>query len=438
MGKQYRKWWWRSVLGIALLGIGGLVLSLSNARLQLSQEGVHEALYLPLAPGAYAKVHTYAGSGDAPIMPGYLDGPVVRRTAGDHWSASWFCEKRVEHRDGSGQRLDIDCGGQSRRHLLGHMPTPSHNVAAMPEQLVVLSDIEGNLGYLEGALARLQIVDGQGNWAYGQNHLVILGDSVDRGRDVSAVLWRLYGLTQQAHAAGGAVHTLLGNHEQYLLQGRMKSVHPALRYSAQQLGGYRSVFAGDTVLGDWLRKLPVVVQIGPVLFAHGGISASVARQGKSVQELNTIMRAYWRGETAPRDELELVLGRQGLTQYRGYLEALTPDYGQAGEDDVSLVLRTFGARHIVVGHTIVSKVQPLFGGRVYAVDVNSDAASGEVLLFERGVPRTVDIGVARNLPPKRAQARRSRSLFLTRPEDVQAVWQTIASNYELAQLPYPY
>lgn len=435
MVKRYGRWLGRGVLGLALLGMGGLALSLANARLQLSQEGVHEAICLPLAPGAYAKVRTYAGSGDAPMMPGYLDGPVVRRTAGDHWRASWFCEKRVEQREGSGQRLDIACGGQTRRHLLGHMPPPSHSVAVMPERLVVLSDIEGNLAYLNSALMRLKIVDDQGNWAYGRNHLVVLGDSVDRGRDVAAVLWRLYGLTQQAHAAGGAVHTLLGNQEQALLQGRTQAVHPALRYSARQLGGYRSVFASDTVLGDWLRKLPVVVQIGPVLFTHGGISAGVAREGKSVQELNGIMRSYWRGEAPRRDELELVLGRQGLTQYRGYLEARAPDYGLANEDEIGLVLQTFGVRHIVVGHTVVPQVRPLFDGRVYAVDVNSNTARGEVLLFEHGVPRTVDIAVSRGLPPADAQPGRSRSLFLTRPEDVRAVWQTIASTYELAQLP---
>src|SRR3546814_18443053 len=36
-------------------------------------------------------------------------------------------------------------------------------------------------------------------------------------------------------------------------------------------------------------------------------------------------------------------------------------------------------------------------GRVYAVDVNSDESATEVLVFEDGRPRVVDIGVARNL-----------------------------------------
>jgi hypothetical protein len=61
-------------------------------------------------------------------------------------------------------------------------------------------------------------MDDAGHWQFGQGHLVILGDSVDRGRDVFAVLWRLYGLAGQASATGGAVHVVLGNHEQHCLR----------------------------------------------------------------------------------------------------------------------------------------------------------------------------------------------------------------------------
>src|SRR3546814_14971950 len=88
----------------------------------------------------------------------------------------------------------------------------------MPARVAVLSDLEGNIAFLEQALRRLGVVGADGQWAYGGGHLVVLGDSVDRERDVFAVLWRLHGLSGQAGMAGGAVPVVLGNHEQYMLR----------------------------------------------------------------------------------------------------------------------------------------------------------------------------------------------------------------------------
>jgi hypothetical protein len=81
-------------------------------------------------------------------------------------------------------------------------------------------------------------VDADGNWDYGSNHLVIAGDSVDRGRDVFAALWRLYSLSLQAQRSGGAVHVLLGNHEQYILRGNLTRAHKEHLYALEQMGGH--------------------------------------------------------------------------------------------------------------------------------------------------------------------------------------------------------
>ena len=35
---------------------------------------------------------------------------------------------------------------------------------------------------------------------------------------------------------------VIGNHEQYMLTGKMKSVHPAHAYGAEQMGGFRQAF----------------------------------------------------------------------------------------------------------------------------------------------------------------------------------------------------
>src|SRR3546814_16974478 len=80
------------------------------------------------------------------------------------------------------------------------------SVAPMPARVAVLSDLEGNIAFLEQALRRLGVVGADGQWAYGGGHLVVLGDSVARGRDVFAVLWRLHGLSGPAGMADRKSH----------------------------------------------------------------------------------------------------------------------------------------------------------------------------------------------------------------------------------------
>src|SRR3546814_20020361 len=78
----------------------------------------------------------------------------------------------------------------------------------MPARVAVLSDLEANIAFLEQALRRLGVVGADGKWAYGGGHLVVLSDSVDRGRDVFAVLWLLPGLPAQSGMAGAAAPTV--------------------------------------------------------------------------------------------------------------------------------------------------------------------------------------------------------------------------------------
>lgn len=422
-----------ALAGVLLLAAMLFSASLWFARIETNQHGVHKRLLLPISASGYLAFPSLTGHGDQVRIPGFLDGPVVRRGAGQQYSASWFCEDRVVTRQGEGPELTVDCAGRRHRFLLGQLPAATAEVAHMPANVLALSDIEGNLAYLDAALARLAIVDADGNWQFGRGSLVIVGDSVDRGRDVFAVLWRLYNLSQQAQAAGGSVHTLLGNHEQYVLLGRVKSVHPDHAHGARQLGGIKAAFASDTVLGAWLRRQPVLVKLGPVMFAHGGISPELAAQKLSIAQINAAMAAYWRAEAAPEAGLDAAIGLAGVTQYRGYVPETGPGLSSAQLD---AVLAQYGASSIVVGHTIVKNVTGLFGGRVYAIDVNDDDSAAEVLMFENGRARVVDIGVPRRLQGD--DRSRIRPIRLSEGADWHALRVLVAGLADASKVPHPY
>jgi hypothetical protein len=169
-----------------------------------------------------------------------------------------------------------------------------------------------------------------------------------------------------------------------------------------------------------------------VLIRHGGVSSAVARQGLSVQQLNQAMRGYWKRAAVPAADLDAVLGEQGVTQYRGYLQAPL-----ASADDVAAALRAFDADTIVVGHSIVDKVTRLYDSRVFAIDVNSNGAAPEALLFVNGVATVVDTGTPRALPDDK-QKGVLRPINLLGGEDWRTLAQVTRRTVELARLPFPY
>lgn len=434
--KNMRRFLIRGLAGLVLLLLVAVAWALSNASIELTASGAHKRLLVPLGAGS-ASFNTFAGTGDQVRIPGFLDGPVVRRDADGGWAATWFCEDKVERRTGADGELAIDCGG--KRHVFPVARTPRVPDAVFTTQAdtLVLSDIEGNARFLDAALASLAITDADGNWAYGRNHLVIAGDVVDRGRDVFAVLWRLYALSLQAQDAGGAVHLVLGNHEQYLLRGNTSRASRDHLYALTSMGGQLEAFGADTVIGRWLRLQPVIIKAGRTVITHGGVNPLVADAGFTVNNLNSAMRRYWSGDKPTRAELDAVVGPAGLTQYRGYLEDGEDRFARATGAQIGEVLAHFGAQRIVVGHTLVDGVTALHGGKVWAIDVNSDTARPEALLIRNGEPTVVTTGVARQLK-EQGGPRIIRPFNLFAASDLAMLRGLVASNYALSQISYPY
>ena len=434
--KKMRSYLFRGIAATTALLLAGLGIALSNASIELTEHGAHRRLLVPVGASS-AAFNTFAGSGDMVHIPGFLDGPIVRRKADGSWTATWFCENHVQHLAGSSTELAIDCAG--RRHLFPVVRTPvvADAVFDTPADTLVLSDIEGNVRFLDAALKSLAVTDAQGNWNYGDRHLVINGDAVDRGRDVFAVLWRLYTLSLQAKDAGGAVHLVLGNHEQYLLRGNPSRANRDHLYALTRMGGQVEAFAPDTLIGHWLRLQPVIIKSGRTVITHGGVNPAVADAGFTVNHLNSAMRRYWSGDMPGKAELDAVIGPAGLTQYRGYLEDGEDRYSRATSAQIGEVLAHFGANSIVVGHTLVERVTALHEGKVWAIDVNSNTARPEALLIRDSEPLVVPTGVARRLDEKKGRPL-TRPFSLFAAGDLVMLKDLVKSYYTLSRIPQPY
>jgi len=438
MGRKLARRAGWTVATIAIITAALIFAELSFAKVEMTAGGVNTRLLLPFMRGAIG-IPVYSGTGEHVTIRGYLAGPVVRRKSDGNWSATWFCEDTVKRTQGHGETLRIECAGMTHDFPLAALPV-ANAIAPMPDKLIVLSDIEGNSRFLGAALRKLGVVDTSGNWSFGNGHLVILGDSVDRGRDVFAVLWRLRTLAAQAEVANGAVHVLLGNHEQYLLRGNVSRAHPEYRYALQQLGGYTGAFANDSVLGEWLRRQPVALKLGSVLFTHAGISPEVADAGLTIEALNQAMRDYWSSDASigaePSPALDAVMGLDGVTRYRGYFRDSGNDRPAATQQDIEQILARYHAERIVVGHTLVDQITHRYNGRVTGIDVNHPEARPEVLVFDHGEPHIVDIGTARGFEDDTGTRLREFSLFDA--SDRKLLASIYRANRTLARIPHPY
>ena len=274
------------------------------------------------------------------------------------------------------------------------------------ERILAVSDLEGNRETFLAFLTGNGVVNDRGDWIWGDGHLVLNGDIVDRGDEVTELLWLVRRLERQARASGGRVHYVLGNHESMVLAGDLRYIHPNYRYSTDRIGiSYDALHGPDTELGRWLRNHNSVVRLGPLLFVHAGYSPELYRLGLELDEINETIRTglgppAWPVEARADLRTGLIWHQQGPHWYRGYFPQHAENWG-GRPDDAALqaILDRHDADHVVVGHTLVEGVGIIDGRpQLIGIDVAwSDPSEAEGLLYDDGRLHRVDAGGLRTL-----------------------------------------
>ncbi len=252
-------------------------------------------------------------------------------------------------------------------------------------KVAAASDIHGQFELFLQLLKNNHIVDQNGKWSFGNGHFVITGDVFDRGPHVTEALWFIYDLQQQAKQHGGQVHMLLGNHEVMVLNGDLRYLNPKYIETSDQINRpYNELFAVGSVLGDWLRSLPVAVKVNDILFAHGGFHPDLVSKNLSLQQINKTFKAQLVVNELVdngRDELGTYLHKSnGIIWYRGYFRE-----PRASEQEIDQLLRHFEVDHIVVGHTTFKHIESHYAGKVIAIDASMKTGeTAEILLWQAG------------------------------------------------------
>jgi len=258
---------------------------------------------------------------------------------------------------------------------------------ASPPRLVAVGDLHGDFAATQAVLRLAGALGPDGHWAGGDLVLVQTGDQLDRGGGEKEILDLFESLAREADAAGGKVIALNGNHETMNALGDFRyvtadAVHDfdGLEPDSPQAGSVEgahheraAAFLPGGSMALRLAERPVVVQVGPTVFVHGGLEPEHVAYG--LDRLNTEVQAFLRGKgPAPGP----VLDDDG--------PLWTRRYGSGPLDhqtcsDLEDTLRVVGAKRLVIGHTIQEGgITSACGDRVYRIDVGMSAHYGGNLL----------------------------------------------------------
>lgn len=306
-----------------------------------------------------------------------------------------------------------------------HRARGAEGDAGNPERIVAVGDVHGDYGQFVRLLRAVGVIDQRDRWSGGKTHLVQTGDVLDRGSDSRKVMDLLMRLDRPARRAGGAVHTLIGNHEAMNVYGDLRYVSAGEfnafrtprseeirshfyeqhveelkrnpppeglpefdkafreKWEASRPLGYfehRVAFGPNGDYGKWIRGNDAVIRVGDTLFLHGGISPKYA--ALSADEIN--LQVHEELKDFSKLQTGLVVDSEGPLWYRG----LAQENEATLQDHVQRVLDAFGVKRIVIGHTPQpGVVVPRFGGKVVLIDIGlSEAYGGNLacLILEQG------------------------------------------------------
>jgi hypothetical protein len=260
------------------------------------------------------------------------------------------------------------------------------------QRIIAIGDIHGDYNLAVQSMLIAKVIDPDLNWIGGNTIVVQVGDQIDSCRptpDLDCHNTRLPGdraedikvmdffddMHKKAQRSGGAVYSLLGNHETMNTQGRMDYVSYAnmhdFYYKDESTGkiysgpqGRIDAFKPGGPIAIKLSLRPTVMTIGSNMFVHAGILPDLIEKIETwhvtpetkLKYLNTIVRKWLISKTQ-KDEFEsIILSDPNLSPLWSRLFGMVkPNTTDKDNSDcyasVKKTLDFFKMGHMIVGHT---------------------------------------------------------------------------------------
>ncbi len=251
------------------------------------------------------------------------------------------------------------------------------------KRIIAIGDLHGDYRASILSLRKARVINEKNKWIGGDTVVVQLGDQLDRGgrsdnstdEDSEFKIMNMFDrLHKQAKLYGGAVYSLIGNHELMNVLGDFSYTSKmGIKHFGNKEGRLEQFKSGGRLATKMARTRNVVLRIGDWIFVHGGMTPRLAQKYKIV-EINSLMRKYLLGdEKLEQDKSfrELFLNNGSLLWTRRYSED-KPDCKTLTE-----TLRCLGAKKMVVGHTPQGEINCKCRNNVWRVDTGMSQAFGK-------------------------------------------------------------
>ena len=257
--------------------------------------------------------------------------------------------------------------------------TFANRCSSPPRRVIAIGDLHGNLASTLQILKVTGLIDDENQWIGADAVLVQVGDQIDRGDFDREIVDFMDRLETDASRYGGAVHSMLGNHD-------IKSVDFDFRWVSTrsfesfgdipfdpfdpQLSALESLAQGRAAAfrptGPYaaiLAKRTVMLNVMGTVFSHAGIMPRFAAMG--IRRINDEIRAWLLGRGQRPDDL--IDSGDSPIQSRNFG---APDPTLVDCDAVRESLAILGAERMVIGHTIQQQgVNWACDGLVWRIDV---------------------------------------------------------------------
>lgn len=248
---------------------------------------------------------------------------------------------------------------------------------------MAIGDLHGDLDSTRRALRLASAIDAKDTWIGGKLVVVQTGDAIDRGDDDRAILDLLEKLKKEAHAAGGEVVAMAGNHEIMNAQSDFRYVTPKAFTTFQDVvanvprgvplepaqRSRAAAFAPGGPYATMIAERPVVARVGDSIFVHGGVLPKHVKYG--LDRINEETKAWLLGKTS--EPPKIVTAEDGPLWTRMYSAA-------AGREECATLkeaLELLGAKRLVMGHTVQRPgISPTCDDRGWRIDVGLSRAYG--------------------------------------------------------------
>jgi len=308
-----------------------------------------------------------------------------------------------------------------------YCPNHTYIPTILPPQkrIIVIGDLHGDLDLTLRCLRLAQVIDNNLNWIGNNTVVVQTGDKIDGCRpmqnvnncrmdlnsyedynadDDIKILELFYNLHKKAVKAGGAVYSLLGNHELMNVEGNLKYVSKkALEEFADYDDGiinFKEKFAYLSKVdrgivarkyafkpgNKWATFLACTnigcIIIGSFLFVHAGIVPEFINElgiktNKDLVKINYLVR-LWLLNLIEKEKINKIISDKGLFWDR-ILASMPND--TTNKHDVCKkyldpVLKLFNVGNMVIGHTpqFLKNINSSCSGKLWKIDVGASKA----------------------------------------------------------------